>query len=72
MGRIQDSYFNATGEELKGLALQLLDPPKIQIHVVADKTTPVKAADGRTLTLEEDLKALAGNLGLAFREIEWR
>ena len=72
LGRIQDSYFAATGEELKGLSLQLLDPREIQIHVVADKTTPVKKADGRTLTLEEDLKAMAQTLGLPFREIELR
>jgi len=72
LGRIQDSYFAATGEELKGLSLQLLDPREMQIHVVADKTTPVKKADGRTLTLEEDLKAMAQTLGLPFREIELR
>jgi predicted Zn-dependent peptidase len=72
LGRIQDSYFAATGEELKGLSRQLLDPREIQIHVVADKTTPVKKADGRTLTLEEDLKAMAQTLGLPFREIELR
>jgi predicted Zn-dependent peptidase len=70
--RIQDSYFAATGEELKGLALKLLDPREIQIHVVADKTTPIKKADGRTLTLEEDLRAMAQVLGLPFREIELR
>jgi len=72
LGRIQDSYFAATGEELKGLALQLLDPRKMQLHVVADKTTPVQKADGRTLTLEEDLKGMAQTLGLPFREIELR
>ncbi|MCK7504148.1 MAG: hypothetical protein MZV70_08640 [Desulfobacterales bacterium] len=27
-------------EELQGLALQLLDPRELQIHVVADKTMP--------------------------------
>jgi predicted Zn-dependent peptidase len=72
LGRIQDSYFAATGEELKGLALQLLDPRNIQIHVVADKTTPVKKADGQTLTLEQDLKTMAESLGLPFREIKLR
>ncbi|TFG39639.1 MAG: insulinase family protein, partial [Syntrophobacterales bacterium] len=72
LGRIQDSYFAATGEELKGLALQLLDPRKIQIHVVADKTIPVKQPDGTTRSLEEDLKATAQALGIPFREIELR
>jgi predicted Zn-dependent peptidase len=72
LGRIQNSYFDATGEELRGLALQLLDPHKIQIHVVADKKTPIMTADGRALTLEEGLQAMADNLGLTFREIEWR
>jgi predicted Zn-dependent peptidase len=70
--RIQDSYFAATGEELQALALQLLDPRKIQIHVVADKTTPVKKADGQILSLEDDLKAMAQAFGLPFREIELR
>ena len=72
LGRIQDSYFAATGEELKGLALELLDPRNIQIHVVADKTTPVRKADGQTLSLEEDLKAMAKTLGLPFTEIVLR
>jgi len=72
LGRIQESYFAATGEELKGLALQLLDPRKIQIHVVADKTIPVKQPDGTTRSLEEDLKATARALGIPFREIELR
>jgi hypothetical protein len=72
LGRIQDSYFSATGEELKGLAVELLVPREIQIHVVADKTTPVQKPDGRTLTLEEDLKTMAETLGLPFREMELR
>jgi predicted Zn-dependent peptidase len=72
LGRIQDSYFTATGEELKALALQLLDPREIQIHVVADKTITVKMPDGTTRSLEEDLKATAQALGVPFREIELR
>jgi predicted Zn-dependent peptidase len=72
LGRIQDSYVAATGEELQGLALQLLDPREIQIHVVADKTIPVKQPDGTTRSLEEDLKATARALGIPFREIELR
>jgi zinc protease len=72
LGRIQDSYFAATGEELKGLARQLLDPREIQIHVVADKTITVRKPDGTTRSLEEDLKATAQALGIPFREIELR
>jgi predicted Zn-dependent peptidase len=72
LGRIQDSYFAATGEELKGLALQLLDPGEIQIHVVADKTITVKQPDGTTRSLEDDLKATAQALGIPFREIDLR
>jgi zinc protease len=70
--RIQDSFVAATGEELKGLSEELLDPRRLQIHVVADKTTPVPKPDGRTVTLEEDLKSVAESLGLPFREIDLR
>ena len=70
--RIQDSYVAATGEELKGLAQQLLDPGEIQIHVVADKTITVKQPDGTSRSLEEDLKATAQALGIPFREIDLR
>jgi predicted Zn-dependent peptidase len=70
--RIQDSYVAATGEELKGLAVQLLNPGEIQIQVVADKTIPVQQPDGTSRSLEEDLKATARALGVPFREIELR
>jgi predicted Zn-dependent peptidase len=70
--RIQAAYFTSTPEELQTIALRLLDPLKIQIQVVADKTLPVSKADGRTLTLEEDLKAVAQSLGLPFQEIPLR
>lgn len=67
--RIQDAYLSATREELRGLAVRLLDPSKIQVFIVADKMIPVKNKHGVELTLEEDLKALAKNLGLPYREI---
>ncbi|HUT71533.1 MAG TPA: pitrilysin family protein [Desulfatiglandales bacterium] len=70
--RIQDAYLNATKEELEELAVRFLDPNELQIFIVADKTIPVKHADGKELTLEEDLRALAEELGLAYREIELR
>jgi predicted Zn-dependent peptidase len=72
LGRIQESYFTASGEDLKDLAKELLDPRNIQIHVVADKTTPVATTDGRAVTLEDALQAMAQTLGLPYREIELR
>ena len=57
---------------MQGLALKLLDPREIQIHVVADKTITIKQPDGTTRSLEEDLKATAQALGIPFREIELR
>jgi predicted Zn-dependent peptidase len=70
--RIQDAYLSATREDLRDLAARLLNPSKIQVFIVADKMIPVKSKDGAELTLEEDLKALAKNLGLPYREIELR
>jgi len=70
--RIQDAYLSATEEDLRDLAIRFLDPSKIQVFVVADKTMPLRSKDGAELTLEEDLKALAKNLGLPYREIELR
>jgi len=70
--RIQDAYLSATEEDLRDLAIRFLDPSKIQVFVVADKTMPVKGKGGAQLTLEQGLKALAKNLGLPYREIELR
>ncbi|MDF1590574.1 MAG: pitrilysin family protein [Desulfobacterales bacterium] len=72
LDRIQEAFIHADREELKGLAAAFLNPEKIQITVVADKTTRVKKVDGTAVTLEEDLKSLAKTLGLPFREIELR
>jgi len=72
LNRIQDAYFASTREDLQNIARELLDPRKIQIVVVADKTTPVAKGDGRAMTLEQDLKALSQNLGLPFQEIPLR
>jgi predicted Zn-dependent peptidase len=69
---IQDAYMSATREELEGLARERLDPSQLQVFVVGDKTTRVTGQDGVGLTLEEDLKALAGKLGLPFKEIPLR
>jgi predicted Zn-dependent peptidase len=70
--KIQDAFMSATREELEALARKFVDPQKLQIFVVGDKTTSVKKKDRRDVTLEEDLKALAGELGLPYEEIELR
>jgi zinc protease len=70
--RIQDAYLNATKEELEELAKRFLDPSELQIFIVADKATPVKHPDGKELTLEQEIRALAEELGLPYREIELR
>jgi len=70
--RIQDAYMQATREELHRIASDLLDPRKVQIFVVADKNINVPSADGKGLTLEEDLRSLAQKLNLPFQEIALR
>ncbi len=70
--RIQDAYLSATREDMRDIAVRLLDPSSIQLFIVGDKTIPVRTKDGTELTLEEDLKALAKNLGLQYREIKLR
>jgi predicted Zn-dependent peptidase len=70
--RIQDAYLNATKQELEELAERFLDPSELQIFIVADKAIPVKHANGKQLTLEQDIRELAEELGLPYREIELR
>jgi zinc protease len=70
--RIQDAYMEVTRPELIGLAGRFLDPKKLQIFVVADKTIKMVKKDGTTLTLEEDLKSLAREMGLPFQEMALR
>jgi predicted Zn-dependent peptidase len=70
--RIQDAYMRTTKEELHRIAGELLDPRKIQIFVVGDKNINVTSPDGKTVTLEEDLKTLAHKLDLPFQEIKLR
>ena len=72
LSRIQEAYFTSSREELQKIALEQLDPRKIQIVIVADKTTSVRKGDGRNLTLEDDLKTLAQEFGLPFQEIPLR
>ena len=70
--KIQDAYLRTTKEELHRIAGELLDPAKIQIFVVADKNISVPSSDGKGVTLEEDLKALANKIDLPFQEIQLR
>jgi hypothetical protein len=70
--KIQDAFFNASRDELDQIAQKYLDPQKLQIFVVGDKLIKLKNDAGDDITLEEDLKALAQELGVPFREIELR
>ena len=70
--KIQGAYMSASKVELKILAKKLLDPGKLQIFVVGDKSTIVEQEDGTKISLEEDLKTLAKELGLPFKEIPLR
>ena len=70
--RIQDAYLDAKERDLESWAKRLLVPSKLQIFVVADKETLVRRDDGTEVSLEEDLKTLAGNLGIPYREIPLR
>jgi predicted Zn-dependent peptidase len=70
--KIQEAYMSATKEELEALAKKLLDPSRLQIFVVGDKMIRVGKKEGKVVTLEEDLKTLAKELGLPFKEIPLR
>jgi len=72
LDRIQEAYMGATREELRALAGKLLDTKKLQVFVVADKTTSVRKKEGTQITLEQDLKDLAKKMGIPFTEIELR
>jgi len=70
--KIQDAFMSATREELEALARKFVDPKKLQVFVVGDKTTKVNKKNGESITLEEDLMVLAKELDLPFKEIELR
>jgi predicted Zn-dependent peptidase len=70
--RIQEAYLTAEGRQLEALARRFLDPEHLQVFVVADKATPVIREDGQSVSLEEELKAVARALGLPFQEIPLR
>ncbi|KPJ76964.1 MAG: hypothetical protein AMJ54_09875 [Deltaproteobacteria bacterium SG8_13] len=69
---IQDAYLRTTSETVLALAREHLKPGRLQIFVVADKTTPVQRTNTGVKTLGEDLKVLAKRLGLPFQEIALR
>jgi zinc protease len=70
--RIQEAYLTADRQVLRGLARKYLKAERIQIFVVADKNTPVRADDGGQISLETDLKQLAKQLQVDFRKIDLR
>ena len=72
LDRIQDAYIGASTSELEDLARRYLDPGRIQVFVVADKTIPVSRNQNGVQTLEEDLDRLAAQLELPYSEIELR
>lgn len=72
LDRIQEAFFAARADELRAIARRFFDPGRIQIHVVADKTTPVLKPGGETVSLEAELEEFARRVGLPFREIALR
>lgn len=70
--RIQAAYVSAQADELQRLADRFLRAQQLQITVVADKTIPVRKSEGVTLTLGENIRAMATALGLRFEEAELR
>ncbi len=70
--KIQDAYMETNRATVLALARKHLDASRLQIFVVADKTTPVQRTNVRIKTLGEDLKVLADKLDLPFREITLR
>jgi predicted Zn-dependent peptidase len=72
LDRIQEYYMDADHKELENLAKTFLDPKRLQIFIVADKTLTVKRNDGQEVSLEEDLKTASKELGFPFTEIPLR
>ena len=72
LDQIQEQFISATPDDMSRLAKQWLDPAKLQMIVVADKTISVKDETGATITLEVALKNMAQNLNLAFKEVALR
>ncbi len=70
--RIQDAYLSANAKDLQELAKRHLNPEQLQIMIVTDKAVQVKRENGQAVTLETDLKELAKELELPYKELELR
>jgi len=69
---IQEQFISATLDDMARLAGKWLNPAKLQIVVVADKTTPVQDKSGTVITLEAALKKTANQLNLPYEEVALR
>ncbi len=72
LDRIQEAFMEASEEDLVRLARAWLDPARLQIVVVGDRTTPVALEDGSRVNLEASLRRTAEALGLPFEELPLR
>lgn len=72
LDRIQDSYIEASRDDLTRLARTYLDPARLQIVVVGDGSTSVTLEDGRRVSLETSLRDTADRLGLPFEILPLR
>ncbi len=70
--RIQEAYMDASPEDLTRLARTYLDPAKLQIIVVGDRTIQVPQKDGGRIDLETSLRNTAEALGLPFETLPLR
>jgi predicted Zn-dependent peptidase len=64
--RIQKTFMEASRQDLRSRALTYLDPSRLQIVVVGDRSTRVVQEDGTRVNLETSLRQTAGELGLPF------
>ncbi len=72
LAHIQAQFIQTRYKDMRRLARAYLDTSRLQIIIVADKTIPVTGPDGTRMPLASNLKQLAGQLGLPFREIDLR
>ncbi len=72
LDHIQESFMEATSKDLARLARTYLDPARLQIVVVGDRTTQVARKDGAGVDLETALQQTAEALGLPFETLPLR
>ncbi len=70
--RIQDAYMEASSEDLVRLARKYLDPSRLKIIVVGDRSIQVLQEDGSRIDLEASLRNTAETLGLPFETLPLR